>query len=135
MRRTSGFSFVATVLLAACSKGPSTAAGALGEVDLASRLPVGVAVPPDAEKYEATFSVCPGGKDDKPATIHVRWTSFTKDGARYVSSYAVELEQRVAGLTIALDGEPKISNASARTGGPPLAAVAITLKCTRKEGE
>jgi hypothetical protein len=44
----------------------------------------------------------------------------------------VDLDKRVGGLQIALDGDPQISNANARAGGAPLAAVAITVKCTRK---
>ena len=125
--------FVALLLFAGCSKGPSTEPGSLGTVDIASRLPGGVVVPPEASAHEATLSVCPGdAKDDAPASVHVSWKSFTtKDRASYVSSYAVELERKVPRLVIALDGEPQMMDANAAAGGPRLAAVAITLKCTR----
>jgi len=77
-------------LLVACSRGPTTAPGPLGEVDLAPKLPAGVTVPSDPKSHDATHAVCPE-QGSEPAAARVRWKTFTKDGAAYVSSYSVEL--------------------------------------------
>lgn len=116
--------------LAACSKGPSTAAGPIGHVDLTSRLPAGVAVPADATAREATLSVCPGGKGDPPASIKVRWKTFATEKTSYVASYEVALEKQISGFTIVLDGDPKVTSLETP---PPSTIVEITLKCTRVE--
>lgn len=122
---------LAAALLLGCSRGPTTAPGPLGEVDLASKLPAGVMVPAEVKSHDAKHSVCPGGKEDEPVGVRVRWKTFTKDGGAYVSSYAVDVEKPAPGVTVKLGGAPTLGNANQTAGGPFMGVVSIPLRCTR----
>jgi hypothetical protein len=127
------------LLLAGCSKGPTTKPGPLGEMDLAAKLPSGVTVPADVKSFEATHKLCAVATDDEPIEVRVRWKAFTKESASYVSSYSVELVKSVPGLEVMFEREPSkmdhpnanaVINANAAKGGPLIMTTEVPLKCT-----
>jgi len=98
--RSSGFIF--SLVSLGCR--PSTPRGTIEEFDLSARLPPDVIVPADTTAWQGTVSVC---TLRGPVRLRVRWRSFTSRGVRYVSSYAVEMEDSMGGIVVEL-GRPAL---------------------------
>ncbi|MBX3231329.1 MAG: hypothetical protein KIT84_10325 [Labilithrix sp.] len=121
-------------LLVACSESPTTPPGLLGEVDLRSQLPAGVAVPAESalESHEMTKSIC-GFESYPPAEIKVRWKSFRDGESAYIASYAVEVTQSGKALAVSLGKDALVGSELLMPGVKTYRAIAtLWVQCTRK---